>query len=94
MDKFNKSKVKNELDLISTQQKILLTINKLEEQQSYTSIISKKTGITVSHVLQLVKTLKKAKIIDTYMLGRKKIIRLTLKGQRITELTQKLKEEI
>lgn len=62
-------------------------------RDNYLSNIARKIGLTFSHVCNLVKELEDDGIIIRKMEGRKKIIKLTEKGQRIKELYLQLNQE-
>ena len=68
---------------------IFLSIENLD----YINKITKKTGITYSHVCKTINIFEKEKLIETKIWGRQRVINLTDKGIKIKKLLGVFEDE-
>lgn len=70
---------------------ILITLLE-DERAKYGSVIAKKTDCTYSHVVKILKSLEKLKLVEFEKKGRIKVIKLTELGKQVAEHIKKIKE--
>lgn len=71
-----------------------LVICSISWRVNYLSAIIKKSGLSSAHVCKLIKRLEADDITAKEKVGRKKMIKLTEKGERIKELYHQLNSEL
>ena len=73
---------------------LLIKMNNSQNKRIYASVVAKEIDCTYSHVVKLLKTLKKSGIIEFEKHGRLKYLTLTETGRKIADHLFKIKELI
>ena len=64
------------------------------EGESYVASLNKASDMTYSHSSRILDEMQKAGLVNFELVGRKKLVNLTVKGKEVRDLLLRLKESL
>jgi DNA-binding MarR family transcriptional regulator len=81
-------------DVILRDKPVKIFLNITRDNKTYGSMLAKKSDVTYSHLVNLIKKMIVAKLVKKVIVGRTSYIILTEKGRDLQDALSKLMEEL